>query len=239
MRTGSGSTAPNDGNTGQSENGILFYCGKPCERRWRNQLQSQSIQEQSNAMLLNRLLIKPLFSRTTPHSSSGNHSQSQRNQSSSPTFRVNESPNPYQLRWTLKQWEKTAHDRFDHRGLATSRISKNILETLKDPEYLSNPSHYKIITAHSPSGKIRAACMLHIPPNQSTVNISQLVSPPRNKAKGAGKAALFGAHNYAKNKGCTQAILMPYNNRVSKFYRNLGYQPHPTKTGRLVLDLNA
>lgn len=179
-------------------------------------------------------LLKPLLSKTHVNRQASDQSR---------WFRVNYNPKAYQVRWTLKRWEKTAQDRFDPRGLATSRIAKNILETLKESSAQPNQSQYKIITTHSLSGKIRAICLLETPPDQSTAHISQLVSAPKSKAKGSGKTAMFGAHYYAQNAGYQRVSLMPYNNRVSKFYQDFGYKPddkgHTGMSGMLVLDLQA
>lgn len=179
-------------------------------------------------------LLKPFLSKTHVNGQASDQSR---------WFRVNYNPNAYQVRWTLKRWEKTAQDRFDPRGLATSRIAKNILETLKETSTQPSQNHYKVITTHSLSGKIRAICLLKIPPDQSTAHISQLVSAPKSKAKGSGKTAMFGAHHYAKKAGYQRVSLTPYNNRVSQFYQGFGYKQddkgYTDKAGMLVLDLQA
>lgn len=183
-------------------------------------------------MSMGTSLLKPLFSKI--------HFGRNASEQSRP-FRVNYQPNGYQVRWTLKQWAKTAPDPFgrDRRLSATPKIAHNILRTIQEPSFKANPNHFKVITAHSGSGKIRAVCLLHTPPNQSAAYVAQLVSAPKTKAKGSGKAALFAAQQHAQKAGYQSITLLPCNHQVSQFYQRYGYTPSSRGTGLLELDLQA
>lgn len=183
-------------------------------------------------MSIGTSLLKPMLSKIHFGKNSANQPD---------PFRTNIHPNDYQVRWTLKQWAKTVPDPFgrDRRLSSTPKIASNILHTIQQPSFKANPNHFKVITAHSGSGKIRAVCLLSTPPNQSAAYVAQLVSAPKAKAKGSGKAALFAAQQYAKKAGYQSVTLLPCNNQVSQFYQRYGYIPSSQGKGLLELDLQA
>jgi hypothetical protein len=117
----------------------------------------------------------------------------------------------------LRKWSKRAG-----RGSATAKISDNIIDVIVRRKLYAQ--HLLLISTRNNEGKIKAACLLEVPPNKPYTILQDLVNANKPNAKGAGKAALEAAKTVNRSISRDQLLLYALDRGVSDLYQNkLGF----------------